>query len=476
MTRAPAPRKRHKPPGYRRHSTGQAFVEIRGHRYYLGQHGTDASHAAYKRKLAELWSKPPDPAPTLGLTPAQVDRLSIIDLVVAYRPYAEDHYRKNGRPTTTFRNLAPVMRRLRELFGETLARDFGPLRFQALRDTWIRERKAVKTVNEYANSVRRVFRWGVKNELIPPSVYAGLKSVDGVKRGRSEARDTAPVPPVADEVIEATYPHLPPIVADMIRFQRLTGCRPAEVCILRRCDVNRSGERGAGKRGKALPLFEVPVWEYRPATHKTEHLGHERVIFIGPRAQMILKQYLVGDADGYCFSPAESELQRREVLYDQRQTPLPFGNSPGTNRQPHPRWKPGAHYTTNSYRKAIQRACDLAFSPPAELLGDQAALAAWRKVHPPPVELKGNTTAVRQWHQSNPPPAELLGDVAAVRAWRKAHRWAPNQIRHATGTDVRSKFGPDAAQVILGHKHVKTTEIYALADREKAANVAREVG
>ncbi|HUE69840.1 MAG TPA: hypothetical protein VMP01_03035 [Pirellulaceae bacterium] len=38
------------------------------------------------------------------------------------------------------------------------------------------------------------------------------------------------------------------------------------------------------------------------------------------------------------------------------------------------------------------------------------------------------------------------------------------------------KIGPDAAQVILGHKHLKTTEIYSVADREKAAAVAREVG
>jgi integrase len=296
MPRTPgAPRKRRKVPSYRRHSTGQAFVEIRGRRYYLGKHGTEASHAAYKLKLDELWLKPPAPAPELGIRPGQVDRLTIVDLLFAYRPFAEQHYQKHGKPTGTFANMAPAMRRLRELYGQSLARHFGPLKFQALRQTWIAERKALKTVNEYAAAVRRVFRWAVKNELIPPGVFEGLRAVEGVRPGRSTARDKIPVPPVADDVIDATLPHLPPLVAAMVRLQRLTGCRPAEVCILRRCDINRGDERRSGKREKSRPLFEPDVWEYRPASHKTEHLGHERVIHIGPRAQVILRPYMFGE-------------------------------------------------------------------------------------------------------------------------------------------------------------------------------------
>jgi integrase len=296
--------------------------------------------------------------------------------------------------------------------------------------------------------VRRVFRWGVKNVLIPPGVYEGLRAVEGVKPGRTAARETQPVAPVADDVIDATLAHLPPIVADMVRLQRLTGCRPAEVCVLRRCDVNR-GQRGrGGKREKSRPLFEADVWEYRPASHKTEHLGHERVIFIGPKAQLILRPYLVGQADGHCFSPAESERRRRAELHAQRQTPLPFGNSPGTNRQASPRRQPGQRYTSASYRKAIHRACDLAFPPPAEL----------RSINP---EL---------------PAAEQAELRKRLKAWRKANRWSPNQIRHTAATDIRSRFGIEESSAVLGHKHLNTTEIYALADREKAAAIAREVG
>src|SRR5262245_48967009 len=105
-------RKLRKPPTYRRHSTGQAFVEIRGRRYYLGAYGSEASRVAYERKLAELWVKPPEPAPELQLTPGQVDRLDIYSLLLAYRRYAEKEYSQEGKPTRFFANLAPAIRRL----------------------------------------------------------------------------------------------------------------------------------------------------------------------------------------------------------------------------------------------------------------------------------------------------------------------------------------------------------------------------
>jgi integrase len=55
-------------------------------------------------------------------------------------------------------------------------------------------------------------------------------------------------------------------------------------------------------------------------------------------------------------------------------------------------------------------------------------------------------------------------------------RWSPNQLRHAGGTEVRKKFGLDAAQIALGHAKASTTEIYAKVDEEKAMQVAREIG
>ena len=71
-----------------------------------------------------------------------------------------------------------------------------------------------------------MFKWGASRELLTVAVYQALATVPGLKRGRTEARETAPVGPVADAVVDATLPALPAVVADMVRLQRLTGCRP----------------------------------------------------------------------------------------------------------------------------------------------------------------------------------------------------------------------------------------------------------
>jgi hypothetical protein len=56
--------------------------------------------------------------------------------------------------------------------------------------------------------------------------------------------------PVADTAVDATLPHLPPIVADMVRVQRLTGARPGEICILRPADIS---ETEAAREYRQLP-------------------------------------------------------------------------------------------------------------------------------------------------------------------------------------------------------------------------------
>ena len=82
-----------------------------------------------------------------------------------------------------------------------------------------------------------------------------------------------------DAVVEATLEYLPKVVADLVRFQRLTGCRPGEALQLRPCDVDRTTD----------------VWIFRPNSHKTEHHGRERLVMIGRRAQGLLLKFLARD-------------------------------------------------------------------------------------------------------------------------------------------------------------------------------------
>jgi integrase len=76
-------------------------------------------------------------------------------------------------------------------------------------------------------------------------------------------------------------------------------------------------------------------------------------------------------------------------------------------------------------------------------------------------------------------PLKLSGLRSAIR--RGAERagvahWAPNQLRHSHATAVRREFGVEGAQVMLGHAHVSTTEIYAEMNMERGKEVARKFG
>jgi integrase len=252
--------------------------------------------------------------------------------------------------------------------------------------------------------------------------------VSGLRRGKSDARETEPVVPVEDAAVDATLPHLPDVVADMVRLQRLTGMRPAEVCILRPCDVDRTGD----------------VWLYRPQSHKTMHHGRDRVIPLGPKAQGVLLRYLARDAEAYCFRPCDSEAKRRASQHANRKTPVSCGNRPGSNRAAQPKRRAGERYTTASYRRSIAYACDKAF--PHAALGGVS-------------------------------PQKLTAEESAeLRHWQSDHRWSPNQLRHAAATEIRRVFGLEAAEVILGHSQANVTQIYAERDLAKSLEVARRIG
>jgi integrase len=112
----------------------------------------------------------------------------------------------------------------------------------------------------------------------------------------------------------------------MIELQLFSGMRPGEVCRMRTGDVDTTAK----------------PWLYRPARHKTQAHGLQRIVYLGPRAQAVLAPFLRPSLEQYIFSPAEAEAERRAKVHANRQTPLTCGNRPGTNRRRRPRRQPGA--------------------------------------------------------------------------------------------------------------------------------------
>jgi integrase len=187
-----------------------------------------------------------------------VEMISIAELLVAFLRFAEGYYRKNDRPTGEVSNLRYALRPLRELYGMTPAREFGPAALKAVRQAMIESGLCRNEVNRRIRRIVRVFKWGVEYELVTSEVHQGLKAVAGLRAGRSEAREREPVRPVEDDRVEAIRPHVSRQVWAMIELQWLTGMRPGEVGLMRTAELDTSGA----------------IWSYTPSSHKTEHHGH----------------------------------------------------------------------------------------------------------------------------------------------------------------------------------------------------------
>ena len=91
----------------------------------------------------------------------------------------------------------------------------------------------------------------------------------------------------------------------------------------------------------------------RPQSHKTEHHGRERIIYIGPQAQDVLLPYLLRDAQVHCFQPIESEQKRHEEMRAKRRSRVQ--PSQRNRRKARPVRAPRTAYTKDSYNRAITR-------------------------------------------------------------------------------------------------------------------------
>lgn len=266
--------------------------------------------------------------------------LTITELTVRYFKFAQNYYVKNGEPTSEVIGIQLALRDLRKLYAETEIDAFGPTALMTLREDFIQRDLARSTINKQIGRILRMFRWGVSETIVKPETLTALQSVPGLKAGRSKARETERVKPVAHEDVEAIRPILNPVVMAMVDIQRLTGMRPGEVCHLRTADLDRT----------------EAVWSYRPPSHKTEHHDKDRVVYFGPLAQAVLEPWLNTESpEAYVFSPAAAEKIRHQKMRASRKSKVQ--PSQISRAKEEPQFQPGEIYTTASYRRAIGKAC-----------------------------------------------------------------------------------------------------------------------
>lgn len=366
---------------------------------WLGAYDSPESRVAYASAIAE-WESTGRvlPVRTIAAGPREI---TVAQVIAAYTRHADKCY--SAKHAAFIRSATTDLFRL---FGESPANAIGPNALRSLRETlrvpadgrrdWSR-----RTVNRAIRLILQMFRWAASRELIQASQVVALRMIEPLKREPGESAEKVGCVPVKS--IAAARKRVPLQIAAMIDLQLLTGMRPGEVCNLRTIDIDRSGD----------------VWIARPALHKNAHRGIRREIYIGPKARRIIKQFARGNEHAALFSPRDSVKETFDRRHAWRVTPANEGNGRGKVHTDSPSRPPGTRYTVDSYRHAINRACDAA----------------------------------------------------------KVPQWSPNQLRHNYATEIRKRYGLEAAQILLGHSSALVTDaVYAERDGAKAAAIAAECG
>jgi len=329
--------------GGRKRAFCYAYEDGKRRRVYLGTWNSPES----KQRYLELLS------PSLDDQPEDRERnhhfaITIEELVARFLIWAKGHYVTHGKQTGKRDNMRDAAGPLLALFRDESASDFGPKRLRMVRDLMLRPGNlARRTINHRVQRIRRIFRWGVSEELVPVRVWESLRTLLPLQRGRTSARETEPIRPVPLNLLQKTLPHLTPTVKTIVLIQCLTGMRPNEVVQMRMADIEFEGPDGC--------------WVFLPRTHKTEHRSRSRRVVLSNRVQSLLTPFVTEDPEAFLFSPIRSEAERQVQRRKARVSKVtPSQEARGEARQKSPGRKLRDAWTNASYLRAIYYACDRA--------------------------------------------------------------------------------------------------------------------
>jgi integrase len=412
--------------------------------------------------------------------------VTVEELVGQFLNHADAYYRRaDGTPTGEHQNFVDAATPLLELYGTMPAEKFGCPELERVREhmtqTWRhaprkngQSRLSLTTVNDRVKRIRRVFRWGVPKRLVTAAVVADLCQLDGLKRGRcKDVTDPEKVEPVAWEHVEPILAFVPPTVRSMILLQWATGARPGEICALRPSDIVRTNDQ---------------IWEYRPRSHKTAHLGKERIIPVDEAAQQALRPFLDQvphpPADEPLFSPARAMAERAAAKRASRRSKVPPSQAARAEaaRERNPNRSASNSYDVNAYRLAIHYGVAAANAEAAK----EAMLAVLRPVLARNVMARFecgirslpnrmNESAIRaaiaiacESTGTRLPKPISESVVKAATAAASIPYWGAHQIRHAFGFRMAPTIGIENLRAIMGHADIRTTMRYAKSDIQRA--------
>jgi len=347
-----------------------------------------------------------------SLTIPSGERLSVAALVVSYDDFVRSYYVRDGSPTDEQYAIKAAVGPLVGLYGDTPVDEFSPKRLKAVREEIIAKGRKGKGKRK------------TKQGEPLTRKYINYR-VGCVVRMFKWAVEEELVPVSVYQSLKAVAP---------LRRGRTEGVResvavkpvpdehipPVLAVVSPQIAAMIRLQLLTGMRPDEVTIMRPgdidrsgDIWVYRPQRHKTEHHGIDKLILLGPKAQEVLSPWLERDPDAYLFSPKEVwEAKTASRRRDGKPA------RPRKRKRRHVARPPRDHYNDEGYCQAVERACKRAGVP----------------------------------------------------------KWTPGRLRHNAGTKVRAKFGAEAAQLVLGHQNLSTTEIYAEKDRKRHEEIVREIG
>lgn len=303
---------------------GLARTTVNGKRVYLGKFNSPESRAKYQQILADWESAHAE------RTAAPVT-LTVSRLAVLFLKHAEKEYVRDGMPTGETANFRGALKQLTSMFHGVRVIDFGPKKLKQLQANMVASGYAQQTINSSIRRIRQVFDWGVSEEIVPGRIAQDLRTVAGLRAGRTSAPAPQPKTSVDVERVNAIKLHVTKPVWGLIQFMLFTGCRPSEAIALRWSQIDNSGD----------------VWFYRPGHHKTAHKGKKRVIAIGPQGQQVLNGLREMSRSDFVFDPQVGMEEFVRKAYGDKAKARKVGDC----------------YTKHGLNSAVRVACDNAGIP-----------------------------------------------------------------------------------------------------------------
>lgn len=225
--------------------------------------------------------------------------LKVSETVTMFLADRARYYDSGEGPTRQLDNVRSGLNRwVVPAVGDLWLYELDGVKLDYLMTAWTESGAIGRTyINKLHSMVVQLIRFAVRRGFARPEQLVSVQAVDKLRPGRYRVPEPEPIRPVDLEPVQATIPHLKPIMGEMVRLLTLTGMRPGEVRAMR-AQWLREHETEDG----------MPAFLYVPRRHKTALRNKRRAVPIIGEAYQIVAARLRAlpapetDAD-YLFSP-----------------------------------------------------------------------------------------------------------------------------------------------------------------------------